>query len=98
MSNLKKDKLSSVKWQQFFTPLKFLEMFLINAEGAQSTCAYCHEDIFLDVLIGGGVTDWSTEDGDFGCPDSPESETVDGVLECAGHMPIKRTFRGGRWK
>ena len=66
--------------------MKFLESFLRNVEGAESTCRYCRQKIFVDVMIGGGIADWSTEDGDFGCIKSPDTNE-EGT---GGHMPIKR--------
>jgi hypothetical protein len=38
-------------------------------------------------MIGGGVPDWSTEKGDFGCDESPYTHE-DGT---GGHMPVKRS-------
>lgn len=79
-------KRAWLKWLQEYTPAKFLEAFLTNVEGAEGTCTHCHQYIYVDVLIGGGVPDWSTEDGDFGCDASPDT-----TADCCGsHMPIKR--------
>lgn len=81
-----KDKRCWVNWLKQYGLRKFLDSFLRNVEGAESICQHCHKRIFIDVMIGGGVPDWSTEDGDFGCDKSPEREG-----DCVGgHMPIKR--------
>lgn len=85
-ARLEKEKASWLNWLKSYTPKKFLESFLRNVEGAQSTCQYCHEPIYVDVLIGGGVPDWSTAEGDFGCEKSPET-CEEGV---GSHMPMKR--------
>jgi hypothetical protein len=61
-------------WLKTYGPEKFLESsFLRSVEGAESICVHCGQKIYVDVLIGGGVPDWSTEGGDFGCPDSPDT-------------------------
>jgi hypothetical protein len=83
---MEEQKAAWLKWLESYGTDKFLDMFLYNVEGASSRCAYCGERIYVDVLIGGGVPDWSTEDGDFGCWASPET-CEDGV---GGHMPHKR--------
>ena len=80
------EKQSWVKWLEGYGAINFLEAFLLNVEGAKSTCRHCGEKIYVDVMIGGGVADWSTEDGDFGCPDSPDTND-DGT---GGHEPVKR--------
>lgn len=80
------DKRNWLAWLKGYTAKKFLEAFIRNVEGAESRCVYCGELIYVDMLIGGGVADWSTEDGDFGCDASPE--TCD---EGTGsHLPRRR--------
>lgn len=82
-----KEKIDAwLQWLETYTPQKFIEAFLRNVENTESVCQYCGENIYVDVLIGGGVADWSTERGDFGCYNSPE--TTDD--HCGSHMPIKR--------
>ena len=85
----KTEKQSWVNWLKNYGPMKFLNSFLRNVEGAQSTCRHCGEKIYVDVMIGGGVPDWSTEEGDFGCSNSPDSDE-EGT---GGHTPIKRKQR-----
>jgi hypothetical protein len=82
----KAQKQSWVQWLQGYGLLKFLNAFLRSVEGAQSTCRHCHQKIYVDVMVGGGVPDWSTEDGDFGCPKSPHTDSEGS----GGHEPIKR--------
>lgn len=77
-----------VKWLEWYGARKFLDAFLRTAHGAESTCVQCGEPIFLDLLEGGGVADWKTEDGDYGCPDSPLNDE-DGT---GGH--VARGTRG----
>lgn len=81
-------KISSwLSWLKSYGSAPFLTAFLRNVEGAESTCIYCHRKIYVDVLIGGGIPDWSTDDEDFGCPESPDTNH-DG---CGSHMPVKRS-------
>ena len=77
---------SWLSWLKIYGEKKFLKAMLRTVENAESTCRYCHEKIYVDVLIGGGVPDWSTKDGDFGCHASPDTN-AEGT---GSHMPIKR--------
>ena len=79
-------KESWVEWLKNYGLMKFLNSFLRSVEGAESTCRHCGEKIYVDVMVGGGVPDWSTKDGDFGCPDSPDTNS-EGT---GAHEPIKR--------
>jgi len=81
----KKAKKDWLRWLETYGAEKFLDLFLRNVEGAIGTCRYCHQPISVDVLIGGGVPDWSTDGGDFGCEASPETDD-EGM---GGHMPVK---------
>jgi hypothetical protein len=83
----KKDKQGWLRWLEQYGTAEFLDAFLRTVEGAQSTCRYCNRAIYVDVMIGGGVPDWSTEKGDFGCDESPYTHE-DGT---GGHMPVKRS-------
>lgn len=85
ITNKQKDEW--VRWLDTYGSRNLLESFLRNVENAESTCVYCGQKIYVDVLIGGGVPDWSTKDGDFGCLYSPET-TTEGT---GGHMPKKRS-------
>lgn len=87
--SMSKEKRNWLVWFKTYGADKFLNSFLASTEGAQSTCKNCKEHIYVDVLIGGGVPDWSTEDGDFGCLFSPYTND-EGT---GGHEPIKRGER-----
>src|SRR5437899_2452142 len=79
-----------LKWLERYGAKGFLTSFLRNVEGAESTCIYCGKRIYVDVLIGGGVADWSTEDGDFGCGFT--SLTTEEGCDYS-HMPRKRRIK-----
>lgn len=75
-------KESWLKWLESYGADKFFDSFINTVEGAESTCIHCGEVIRVDITIGGGVADWSTLDGDFGCGSHPKSNK-DG---CWGHV------------
>ena len=75
-----------LQWLEHYGPAKFLDSFLNVVEGAESVCIHCGHKIYVDVLIGGGVPDWSTRDGDFGCDASPDTSENG----CGGHIPRRR--------
>lgn len=75
-----------LRWFETYGPERFLDAFLANVEGAVSQCRHCTRPIYVDVLIGGGVPDWSTEDGDFGCDANPDNDE-EGT---GGHSPVRR--------
>lgn len=81
----KNDRKQWAAWLRDYTPEKFFDAFVYNAQGAKSKCAHCGEEIFLDIVEGGGVPDWKTSDGDYGCSNSPET-TDEGT---GGHFPEK---------
>lgn len=62
-----------LKWLNHYTPSKFLDSFLRTSQGAESRCVHCGQAIFLDIAEGGGVADWRTSDGDYGCAESPDT-------------------------
>ena len=80
------NKIAWLDWFKTYGAKQFLDAFLSNVEGAESTCIHCHQKIYVDVMIGGGVPDWSTKGGDFGCYASPETD----LDNCGGHMPERR--------
>lgn len=84
--NNKKAKKEWLEWFTIYGPKKFLNSFLRNVEGAEGKCIYCGYPIYVDVLIGGGVPAWSTENEDFGCDKSPDT-CSEGV---GSHRPIKK--------
>lgn len=80
-----KEEQSWLDWLADYGADNFLRAFLYNAQGAQGTCTYCAQPIYLDIIEGGGVPDWKTKDGDYGCSDSPDT-----CSEGTGsHFPIK---------
>ena len=74
---------SWVKWLENYGLENFAKSLLRNVQGAQSKCIHCGEFIYLDFFEGGGIGDWSTEDGDYGCSESPDTND-DG---CGSHEP-----------
>ena len=83
MKSTPEEKQRWIAWLENYGIDKFFDAFLSNAQGAESICIYCDQPIYLDIVEGGGVPDWKTEDGDYGCIDSPEtSEQGTG-----SHMP-----------
>lgn len=90
----KNDKSQWCDWLRKYGIEKFYDAFLLNAQGAKSKCKYCRQDICLDIVEGGGVPDWCTEDGDYGCDKSPDTND-EGT---GGHFPLmnSRLHRYGR--
>lgn len=74
---------SWVKWLAGYGGQKFAASLAHNVQGAESQCTQCRAPIYLDFFEGGGVGDWKTADGDYGCDRSPDT-TEDGT---GGHMP-----------
>lgn len=74
-----------VKWLKGYSPKAFLKVFLDVAQDAEGTCVNCYEKIYLDIIEGGGVPDWRTSDGDYGCARSPDSTHE----EQGSHTPRK---------
>lgn len=72
------------KWLESYGAERFYDAFIESAQGAQGQCIHCGEAIYLDIVEGGGVPDWRTSDGDYGCSDSPDT-SEDGV---GGHTAI----------
>lgn len=83
------ERASWAKWLRGYGAEAFFDAFLESAQGARSTCVYCHQPIYLDIVEGGGVPDWGSGIGggidglDYGCSDSPDTND-DGT---GGHMP-----------
>lgn len=84
---LAREKKKWLAWLEKYGAAKFLDAFLRNVENAESRCIHCKQPIFVDVLVGGGVPDWSTAGGDFGCPNS--ADTNDDAS--GSHVPRKRS-------
>lgn len=79
------DAVSWGKWLNKYGAVKFYEAFMHSAQGARGICVNCRYPIYLDIREGGGVPDWRTASGDYGCDASPETNE-DG---CGGHTPEK---------
>lgn len=67
-----------IAWLQGYGAGAFYDAFMVTAQDAASRCTQCGESIYLDIREGGGVPDWRTAEGDYGCDDSPET-TAEGV-------------------
>lgn len=78
-----KVKANWVSWLRSYGAGKFFDAFVALAQDAESTCVYCGEKIYLDIVEGGGVPDWRTAGGDYGCDNSPDTDE-EGT---GGHMP-----------
>lgn len=83
MKTTKAERQSWANWLAGYGGQKFATALARNVQGAKSRCTQCKQDIYLDFFEGGGVGDWKTRDGDYGCDESPET-TAEG---CGGHMP-----------
>ena len=82
------DEKAWVKWLAKYGPLDFYKAFVRIAQDAESTCVHCGEKVYLDIVEGGGVPDWRTVDGDYGCGSSPDT-TDEGT---GSHQPRKGTL------
>lgn len=60
-----------VKWLSHYGAGEFYQAFARIAQDAESTCIHCGKKIYLDIREGGGIPDWRTADGDYGCPVGP---------------------------
>jgi hypothetical protein len=86
--DIEKAKKDWLEWLKVYGADKFLDAFMRTAHGAESTCIYCKQPIYLDMLEGGGVADWGTTISgvhglDYGCSNSPDTDE-EGT---GGHMP-----------
>lgn len=70
-------------WLLKYGAAEFFDAFMRNAQGAEGRCVHCDQRIYLDIAEGGGVPDWRTADGDYGCSESPDT-CEDG---CGSHIP-----------
>lgn len=67
------NKAQWLAWLKQYGAGKFFDAFIHACQYAKGTCVHCSEAIYLDIVEGGGVPDWRTEDGDYGCPYSPDT-------------------------
>lgn len=79
------DREAWVEWLLWYSPEKFYDSFIRRAQDAKSTCQLCGYKIYLDIREGGGIPDWRTRDGDYGCGESPDN-TDEGT---GSHVPYK---------
>ena len=84
------DRAAWMKWLKSYGGERFYDSFVENAQDARGTCRNCKEAIYLDIVEGGGVPDWRTDDGDYGCFRSPDT-CEEGT---GSHVPIKLRARG----
>jgi len=78
MSTTDKARRQWRDWIRKVGPSYFYRAFVEIAQGAEGRCTQCKERIYLDVVEGGGVPDWHTANGDYGCPASPDT-SADGT-------------------
>jgi len=76
-----------VKWLEGYGLAKFYDAFIQSAQDAESVCQHCGQEIYLDIAEGGGVPDWRTIDGDYGCDSSTDTNN-EGT---GGHLPRRIT-------
>ena len=85
-----KDRQSWVKWLETYDKGELFDSLIYSIQNAKSECANCGEEIYCDIVEGGGVPDWGTKMHgskglDYGCFDSPDTNE-DGT---GGHVPVK---------
>ena len=81
---------SWASWLNGYGAKKFYQHFIGSSQNAESECVQCGRKIYLDIAEGGGVPDWCTQDGDYGCFESPDTNE-DGT---GGHVAKKLHGRG----
>lgn len=82
-----------VQWLSTFGADKFYDAFMRTAQDAESRCFHCHWPIYLDIREGGGVPDWRTGYGDYGCdisPDATGTGTEDDPVVSGSHEPLRK--------
>lgn len=79
------ERAAWVHWLATYGPAEFYDAFMQTAQDAESVCVHCRASIYLDIREGGGVPDWRTAEGDYGCDRSPDTieEVGVGSHECA---------------
>jgi hypothetical protein len=85
-----KDKREWVSWLYNYGAEKLFDSLIANIQNVKSTCINCGEDIFCDIVEGGGVPDWGTNIGstmglDYGCIASPDTNDQG----TGGHEPAR---------
>lgn len=89
MQATQQDKSQWVKWVTSYDKSRLFDMLVLTIQGAKSRCVNCGEDIYCDIVEGGGIPDWGTKFSDdipgldYGCGASPDTNE-DGT---GGHEP-----------
>lgn len=78
-----------IRWLESYGAGNFYDAFVRNAQGAASRCLNCGAQVFLDIVEGGGIPDWRTEDGDYGCEYSPDTVREGPDAGTGSHFPGK---------
>lgn len=78
------DRDQWAKWLLSYGPEKFYDSFIRSAQNAESRCVNCNSLIYLDIAEGGGIPDWRTQNGDYGCGESPDTNDSG----TGGHIPF----------
>lgn len=68
-----RERADWITWLNGYGAGAFYDAFMRTAQDAKSECSQCGEAIYLDIREGGGVPDWRTSDGDYGCWASPDT-------------------------
>jgi hypothetical protein len=79
-----------IDWIKGYGVGKFYDAFVRTAQGAASRCTNCREAIFLDIVEGGGVPDWRTAGGDYGCSESPDTVNEGPDAGAGAHTPARQ--------
>jgi len=82
------EKADWLKWLEQYGADKLFDSLMRSVQDVRSRCVHCDEPIYCGILEGGGVPDWKTGDGDYGCRFSPET----GPDGTGGHCPRKGNF------
>lgn len=78
-----------IEWLSTYSAGAFYDAFMEIAQDAGSQCVNCGQPIYLDIREGGGIPDWYSDNGDYGCWNSPDT-TEDGV---GSHSAEKKADR-----
>lgn len=62
-----------IRWLEGYGAGAFYDSMLDSIQGAEGRCLHCGQPIYLDIVEGGGIPDWRTKDGDYGCVESPDT-------------------------
>ena len=98
---MQKTRREWCEWLKGFTNTQLFDAIMRNCQGAESTCQHCGEKIYFDIIEGGGIPDWGTKYGNYGCSAAPETchfnqegkctrrdEAHFHTDGCGGHLPV----------